>query len=190
MSLKNTLLLACFCLQVFCQPDEIEIFVVPHSHIDAGWLYTIDGYYELGVSKIFTNVLEQLEDERHTYTLGDVYYFKRYQTQNEDTKQKVKLYIKQGRLDLVHGGMVSNDEACTNYAAIIQNMVLGRKFLFEEFGVVPTIGWQLDPFGHTETNADLFSQMGLDTIVFSRWSTKKLEQRQKDKQMQFIWETD
>jgi hypothetical protein len=56
-------------------------------------------------------------------------------------------------------------------------MVLGRKFLLEEFGVVPTIGWQLDPFGHTETNADLFSQMGLDTIVFSRWSTQKLEQR-------------
>jgi hypothetical protein len=46
--------------------------------MDAGWLYTIDGYYELGVSKIFTNVLEQLEDERHTYTLGDVYYFKRW----------------------------------------------------------------------------------------------------------------
>ena len=86
-------------------------------------------------------------------------------------KKKVKLYVKQGRLDLVHGGMVSTDEACTNYAAIIKNMHLGRKFLHEEFGVMPTIGWQLDPFGHTETNADLFSQIGLDTIFFSRWGT-------------------
>ncbi len=60
-------------------------------------------------------------------------------------------------MDLVHGGMVSSDEACTNYASLIKNMELGRKFLFEEFGVSPTIAWQLDPFGHTETTADIFA---------------------------------
>jgi hypothetical protein len=53
--------------------------------------------------------------------------------------------------------MVSSDEACTNYASLIKNMVLGRKFLFEEFGVSPTIAWQLDPFGHSETTADIFA---------------------------------
>ena len=157
MSFKNALLLACIFLQVFCQRDEIEVFIVPHSHMDAGWVYTVDENYEKGVSKILNNVYQKLKDEKYTFTIGDIYYFKRwYEIQNEDTKQRLKLYVQQGRLDLVHGGMVQNDEACTNYAAIIQNMVLGRKFLLEEFGVVPTIGWQLDPFGHTETNADLY----------------------------------
>ena len=49
--------------------------------------------------------------------------------------------------------------------------------------MVPTIGWKLDSFGHTETNADLFSQIGLDTIVFSRWSKYLLEERLENKQM-------
>jgi hypothetical protein len=30
--------------------------------MDAGWLFTIDEYYEIAVSKILTRVVEKLED--------------------------------------------------------------------------------------------------------------------------------
>ena len=66
--------------------------------------------------------------------------------------------------------MVQTDEALVSYDAIIKNMHLGRTWLYEEFGVNPTIGWQLDAFGHTETNAELFRQMGIDILVFARMS--------------------
>jgi len=44
--------------------------------MDAGWLKTIDQYYDLGVKRIFDSVVEQLQrDKKYTFTLGDIYYF-------------------------------------------------------------------------------------------------------------------
>jgi len=36
-------------------------------------------------------------------------------------------------------------------------MTVGNLWLLETFGVVPTIGWHIDPFGHQATNAALFN---------------------------------
>ena len=43
------------------------------------------------------------------------------------------------------------------------------RFLKETFGVLPTIGWQLDPFGHSSTNAALMTgALGFDATFFGR----------------------
>jgi hypothetical protein len=57
--------------------------------------------------------------------------------------------------------MVSTDEATVTYHDIIDNMQVGRAWLKSEFGVIPTIGWQLDTFGHSAANTALFAQMGI-----------------------------
>jgi alpha-amylase/alpha-mannosidase (GH57 family) len=42
-----------------------------------------------------------------------------------------------------------NDEAATYYEDIIDQMTVGHQFLLNTFGVIPTIGWHIDPFGHS-----------------------------------------
>ena len=44
-----------------------------------------------------------------------------------------------------------HDEASCHYLSMIDQTALGHKFLLHEFGVVPRIGWQIDPFGHSST---------------------------------------
>ena len=61
-----------------------------------------------------------------------------------------------------------NDEACPYYTDIIDNMRIGHQFLLEELDIVPTTGWQIDPFGHSSANAVLFSEMGFDAVFFAR----------------------
>jgi len=41
-----------------------------------------------------------------------------------------------------------NDEANAYYEDIIDQMTVGHKFLLDNFGIRPTIGWHIDPFGH------------------------------------------
>jgi hypothetical protein len=48
-----------------------------------------------------------------------------------------------------------NDEAAPYYEDIIDQMTLGHKFLLDTFNAVPSIGWQIDPFGHSNTQAAL-----------------------------------
>jgi hypothetical protein len=61
----------------------------------------------------------------------------------------------------VNGGWSSSDEACTYYDDIIENFVIGHRFLAETFGVFPKSGWQVDPFGHSKTHAALMAQMNI-----------------------------
>ena len=50
-----------------------------------------------------------------------------------------------------------NDEASTHYNGIIDQMSLGLRFLSNTFGVRPSVGWHIDPFGHSSFQATAFS---------------------------------
>ncbi len=79
MRLLKTLTLCMVCLTVKSSIQEIEVYVVAHSHMDAGWLFTIDEYYDLGVNRILSSVIQQMDLKPHyKYTHGDIYYFKRW----------------------------------------------------------------------------------------------------------------
>ena len=54
-----------------------------------------------------------------------------------------------------NGGMCMYDEAATNYIDMIDQTTLGHRFIKDEFGVTPRIGWQIDPFGHSAVQAYL-----------------------------------
>lgn len=46
---------------------------------------------------------------------------------------------------------------------------LRRSFLRHTFGVAPRVGWQIDPFGHSATQAGLLSAaVGFDALFFGR----------------------
>jgi alpha-mannosidase len=44
-----------------------------------------------------------------------------------------------------------------------------RRFLRKTFGKVPRVGWQIDPFGHSSTQAGLMgAHLGFDALFFGR----------------------
>jgi hypothetical protein len=61
-----------------------------------------------------------------------------------------------------------HDEACPIYEDMIDNMKTGHEFIIKEFGVKPRIGWSIDPFGHSNTNARILAEMGFDAWFFAR----------------------
>lgn len=79
-----------------------------------------------------------------------------------------------------------HDEACTHVDDMMNNMMVGHEFLLEEFGYTPRIGWQIDPFGHSNTNARLFAEMGFDAWFFGRMDWQDLTQRHANKEAQWI----
>ena len=58
-------------------------------------------------------------------------------------------------------------------------MSLGFKKLKDTFGEcgIPRVGWQIDPFGHSREQADIFASLGFDGLFFGRldWREKGQE---------------
>ena len=65
--------------------------------------------------------------------------------------------------------------------------MIGHQFLKQEFGVTPTIGWDIDTFGHSDTNNRLYAEMGFDAMFFSRLDGEEKKLRKNDKGMTYLW---
>ena len=97
-------------------------------------------------------------------------FFQRWwRTQDALTRTKLRALVSEGRFEFVNGGWCMHDEAAAHYVAMVDQTSLGHAFLLEQFGVVPTTGWQLDPFGHSATQAALLSaEAGFDGLFFGQ----------------------
>ncbi|XP_061358613.1 probable alpha-mannosidase At5g13980 isoform X4 [Gastrolobium bilobum] len=82
-----------------------------------------------------------------------------------------------------------HDEAVPHYIDMIDQTTLGHRFLKEEFGVTPRIGWQIDPFGHSAVQAYLLgAEVGFDSLFFGRIDYQDRVKRKKEKSLEVIWQ--
>ena len=84
----------------------------------------------------------------------------------------------------------AQDEATTHYIDMIDQTTLGHQYIRSEFGesANPKIGWQLDPFGHSATQAWLLSaEAGFDALFFGRIDYQDHDVRVANKDLQYVW---
>ena len=93
----------------------INVHMVPHTHDDVGWLKTVDQYYygshkngaqRASVQYILDTVMVELEkDPSKRFVYVEMAFFWRWwNEQNENTKELVRTFVKEGRLEFVIGG--------------------------------------------------------------------------------------
>ena len=180
-------------------PDKLQVHLVAHTHDDVGWLKTVDEYYygannsiqHAGVQYILDSVIPALDaDPNKRFIYVEIAFFKRWwDQQDEMMKAKVKQLVLQKRLEFINGGWCMNDEAATHYNAIIDQMTYGLKFIQDTFGddARPRIAWHIDPFGHSNEQASLFSQMSFDGFFFGRIDYADKDSRLKEQRMEMVW---
>ncbi|CAJ1925259.1 unnamed protein product [Cylindrotheca closterium] len=179
-------------------PRVLNIHVVPHTHDDVGWLKTVDQYYyglnntiqHVCVKDILdTAVASLLEHESRTFTYVESKFFSMWWNQQTDAvKDSVRYLVANKQLSFSNGGWSMHDEAATHFMGMIDQTTLGHEFLKRELGVIPKVGWQLDPFGHSASQASLFThKMGFDALFFGRMDYQELRLRQLQRSCEGLW---
>uniref|UniRef100_A0A0G4IBA5 Alpha-mannosidase n=1 Tax=Chromera velia CCMP2878 TaxID=1169474 RepID=A0A0G4IBA5_9ALVE len=177
---------------------------VAHTHDDVGWLKTVDDLFkglraeiqDSDVESIITTVVQNLEPQwadgaHRKFTYVEMAFFWRWwRGQTTEVREMVKKFVEEGRLQFSNGGWCMHDEAATHYIDMIDQWELGHRFLSDTFKVLPTTGWQIDPFGHSASNAYLQALMGFDGYFFSRADGEDKAKREKEKSLEMLYRSE
>ena len=182
------------------QPDAastLTVHLVPHTHTDCGWLKTMQKYYRDStaydsVSTILDAVVSSLaKNPSRRFTWVEQSFFTEWwNEQDEARRSETRKLVQSGQLQFANGGWCMHDEAASHYADMVDQTTLGHRMIIDAFGAeaVPSVAWQLDPFGHSATQAALLSaEAGMDALFFGRIDHQDQEERRMNRSAEFIW---
>lgn len=179
--------------------DIPQVHIIAHTHDDVGWKKTVDEYYygtnqtvaNGAVQYILDSVIESLiADPNKKFIYVEIAFFYRWwREQDEARQEQVRNLVKAGQLEFVGGGWCMNDEAGAHYNAIIDQMTLGHALINTQFGMEyrPRMAWQIDPFGHSSEQANLFAQMAFDGLYFARADYEDKALRINQSRLEMVW---
>src|SRR3990167_7991518 len=169
---------------------------VLHSHIDPGWLVTMQEYEEMAVKHILNSTTSYLSDDPSSvqlehnlkkFTFDAISFVRNWISKEPEKKELLQSVLRQKKFNLINGGISMHDQACCYVDDIIANYEYGREYTKNVLDLVPIVAWSVDPFGASRGSARLFAEMGFDSLGLNRLPPKIKELKRQDRELIFWW---
>jgi alpha-mannosidase len=149
------------------KPDlqQTAVRLTGNAHIDAAWLWPWTETVDV-VRRTFGTAL-QLMDEypQYTYTQSAAAYSEWMIDKYPSMYKQISDRVKQGRWELVGGMWVEPDLNMPDGESLVRQILIGKRYFKEEFGVDVRIGWSPDSFGYNWQLPQIYKKSGIDYFV-------------------------
>ena len=151
-------------------PSELTAVAVGHAHIDTAWLWPVTETVRK-CARTFANQVRLLE-RYPSYIFGasqpQLYQFVK---QNwPKLYEKIKAYVKQGRWEPQGGMWVEADCNLISGESMVRQIVHGKNFFRDEFGVDVRNLWLPDVFGYAASMPQIMKKSGIDFFLTQKIS--------------------
>jgi alpha-mannosidase len=148
-----------------------------NSHIDAAWLWPATETVDV-VKRTFGTALQLMyEYPQYTYTQSAAQYNAWVAEKYPDMNAEIKRRIDEGRWEVVGGMWVEPDLNMPDGESLVRQLLVGKRWYKQAYGVDVRIGWNPDSFGYTWQLPQIYKKSGVDYFVTQKmtWNdTNKL----------------
>ncbi|MGA3160215.1 MAG: glycoside hydrolase family 38 C-terminal domain-containing protein [Terracidiphilus sp.] len=136
-----------------------------NSHIDAAWLWPWTETVDV-VKRTFGTALQLMyEYPEYTYTQSAAAYNEWIADKYPDMNAEIARRIKEGRWEIVGGMWVEPDLNMPDGESLVRQILVGKRWFKQQYGVETRIGWNPDSFGYTWQLPQIYKKSGIDYFV-------------------------
>jgi alpha-mannosidase len=152
---------------------QFTILAVGQSHIDLAWLWPWVETVEV-VRNTFASALELMNEyPQLTYAQSssqDFLWLERYYPREFEEIQR---RVKEGRWELVGGMWCEPDLNIPCGESLVRQLLTGKRYFQQKFGVDVKIGWNPDSFGYSWQLAQIYKRSGVNYFVTQKLSANE-----------------
>lgn len=168
-----------------CGKSDAIVSYIGHTHIDVAWLWTLAQTREK-VQRSFSTVLALMERyPEYIFMSSQPQLYEYLKVEAPETYEKVRKMVKAGRWEVEGAMWLEADCNISSGESLIRQIIHGKRFMEEEFGVKSHILWLPDVFGYSAALPQILDKTGIDKFVTSKISWNESNCMPYDS---FMWE--
>jgi alpha-mannosidase len=145
--------------------EQATFHLTGNSHIDAAWLWPWTETVDV-VKRTFGTALQLMyEYPDYTYTQSAAAYNEWMAEKYPDMNADIARRIKEGRWEVVGGMWVEPDLNLPDGESLVRQLLVGKRWYKQHYGVDVRIGWNPDSFGYTWQLPQIYKKSGVDYFV-------------------------
>jgi alpha-mannosidase len=145
--------------------EKATFHLTGNSHIDAAWLWPWTETVDV-VKRTFGTALQLMyEYPGYTYTQSAAAYNEWIADKYPDMNSDIIRRIQQGRWEIVGGMWVEPDLNMPNGESLVRQLLVGKRWYKQHYGIDVRIGWNPDSFGYTWQLPQIYKKSGVDYFV-------------------------
>jgi alpha-mannosidase len=145
-----------------------NMHLVCNAHLDPVWLWRWEeGAAEaLSTFRVAADFCEA--NEGFVFNHNEVILYQWVEEYDSELFARIVRLVKAGRWHIMGGWYLQPDCNMPSGESFVRQMLAGRRYFREKFGVAPTTAINFDSFGHNRGLVQLMKKAGYDSYVFCR----------------------
>jgi alpha-mannosidase len=145
--------------------SQATFHLTGNAHIDAAWLWPWTETVDV-VKRTFGTALQLMyEYPDYTYTQSAAAYNEWMAQKYPEMNDEIKRRIQEGRWEIVGGMWVEPDLNMPDGESLVRQLLVGKRWYKQHYGVDVRIGWNPDSFGYTWQLPQIYKKSGVDYFV-------------------------
>lgn len=145
--------------------ESFSIRAVGNAHIDMAWLWPWTETVEV-TRNTFSSVLNLMQEyPDFTFTHGSPANYAWMEEKYPSLFEQIRRRVKEGRWEVIGGMWVESDQNLPDGESFTRQLLHGKRYFKEKFGVEVRTGWTPDSFGYNWQLPQIYKKSGIDFFV-------------------------
>src|SRR5918995_4667255 len=148
---------------------EPVIYLVPHTHYDAVWVFNKEDYFRINIEFILKQAVDLLKaNQEYKFTIEQTYLLEHIEANYRSLFTDITRLVKERRVEIAGGQYLMSDIMLPHGETLIREILKGKRYIKDKFDQDVIVGWGADEFGFNAQWPQILSGCGYKYFAFRR----------------------